>query len=175
MTVSSRKCAAQKFAVSTNLVEWANFATANLDASLSVSQHISLFVGGRYNPWEFRTAKGMQVYEKQKTAYAGFRYWPWYVYSGWWVGGKLRYSDFSYTGVIRPKLAEGKSVGAAVNFGYTWMIHERFNIEVGGGIWGGRHLDYAMYMTPENMLVKSEGPRNFVFIDDLSVSLMYVF
>ena len=68
---SQSKCHAQKFALSTNLVEWANFATANLDASLSVSQHVSLFVGGKYNPWKFETRKGMPVFENHTTAYAG--------------------------------------------------------------------------------------------------------
>lgn len=172
---TSPDCRAQKFALSTNLVEWANFGTTNLDASLSVSQHVSLFVGGKYNPWKYKTAKGMPVYENQTTAYVGMRYWPWYVYSGWWIAGKLRYTDFSETGVLRPKLFEGKSVGAAVSFGYTWMIHERFNIEIGGGIWGGRHLEYAKYQTPASMELMERGARNFFFIDDLQVSIMYVF
>lgn len=172
---SQSKCHAQKFALSTNLVEWANFATANLDASLSVSQHVSLFVGGKYNPWKFETRKGMPVFENQTTAYAGMRYWPWYVYSGWWIGAKLKYMDFSESGVLRPKLFEGKSIGGGLSFGYTLMIHERFNIEIGGGIWGGRHLEYAKYWNSSNMDLMDSGPRNFVFIDELSVALMYVF
>lgn len=83
--------------------------------------------------------------------------------------------DFAETGVLRPKLFEGKSVGAGLLFGYTWMIHERFNIEVGGGVWGGRHIEYNRYRTPASRDLLSSGPRNFVFIDELSVSLMYVF
>ena len=41
---------AQKVAISTDLVEWANFGTANLNASVSLSRHVSMNVGGRYNP-----------------------------------------------------------------------------------------------------------------------------
>lgn len=126
---------AQKFALSTNLVEWANFGTINADAGLSVAQDFSLHAGAKFNPWSFHTKSGMQIYNKQTTAYFGARYWPWYVYSGWWIGARVRFMDFSETGVLRPKLFEGKSLGAGVLFGYTWMIHEHFNIEIGGGLW----------------------------------------
>lgn len=164
-----------KNSLSTNLVEWANFATVNLDASFRVSQHISLFIGGKYNPWKFETKGGMSIFENQTTAYAGMRYWPRFVYSGWWIGAKLKYMDFSESGVLRPKLFEGKSLGAGVSFGYTWMIHERFNVEIGGGIWGGRHLAYSKYRTPAARDLIDSGAKNFVFIDDLSISLIYLF
>lgn len=172
---SCHQASAQKFALSTNLVEWANFGTINADAGLSVAQHFSLHAGAKFNPWSFHTKSGMQIYNKQTTAYFGARYWPWYVYSGWWIGARVRFMDFSETGVLRPKLFEGKSLGAGVLFGYTWMIHEHFNIEIGGGLWGGRHLEYTRYRTPARRDILSSGPRNFAFVDELSVSLMYVF
>lgn len=172
---SFHQASAQKFALSTNLVEWANFGTINADAGLSVAQHFSLHAGAKFNPWSFHTKSGMQIYNKQTTAYFGARYWPWYVYSGWWIGARVRFMDFSETGVLRPKLFEGKSLGAGVLFGYTWMIHEHFNIEIGGGLWGGRHLEYNRYRTPARRDILSSCPRNFAFVDELSVSLMYVF
>lgn len=173
--LSCHQASAQKFALSTNLIEWANFGTINADAGLSVAQHFSLHAGAKFNPWSFHTKSGMQIYNKQTTAYFGARYWPWYVYSGWWIGARVRFMDFSETGVLRPKLFEGKSLGAGVLFGYTWMIHEHFNIEIGGGLWGGRHLEYTRYRTPARRDILSSGPRNFAFVDELSVSLMYVF
>lgn len=175
LTAASVSGHAQKVAISTNLVEWGNFGTINADAGLSVSQHFSLHIGGKYNPWTYHTRSGMPVYNKQTTAYLGARYWPWYVFSGWWIGARVRYLDFAETGVLRPKLFEGKSIGAGALLGYTWMINENFNIEIGGGIWGGRHLEYSRYRTPGSRDLLASGPRNFAFIDELSVSLMYVF
>ena len=173
--ISSSECRAQKFALSTNLAEWAYYGTANLDASLSVSQHFSVFVGGHYNQWKFAANSDNPVFNNQTSAYAGVRYWPWYVYSGWWLGARLRYTDFSRLGFFLPTFKEGRSVGAGVSFGYTWMIHEKFNIEVGGGIWGGRHLQYAKYWSSDSMDHMEKGPRNFLALEDLSVALMYVF
>ena len=40
---------------------------------------------------------------------AGARWWPWYVFSGWWVGLKGQYSDYVKTGVWRPALEEGNT------------------------------------------------------------------
>jgi hypothetical protein len=172
---SASLASAQKVSVSTNMLEWGNFGTMNADVGVSISQHFSLFAGGRYNPWSFQAKSSMPIYNKQTTGYVGVRYWPWYVWSGWWVSAKVRYTQFSETGVLRPKLFEGKSIGAGLAFGYTWMLSEHFNIEVGGGAWAGRHLEFAQYRTVRSMELQDSGPRNFAFIDEMSLSLMYVF
>lgn len=41
---------AQSFSVSTNIADWANFGTVNLEAGMSVSRHFSIVAGGHYNP-----------------------------------------------------------------------------------------------------------------------------
>ncbi len=169
------KIDAQKVSLSTNLVDWANFGTANIEAGISVSQHFSITAGGHYNPWEFQTPKGFRMHNQQITGYAGARYWPWYVFSGWWVGAKVQYSDFSRTGIWRPALEEGVSVGGCLSFGYTIMLHKKLNLEFGAGIWGGRHLKYTLYECPECMRVRETGPRNFIYPDEVSVSIMYLF
>ena len=117
----------------------------------------------------------MPIYNNQTTFYTGVRYWPWYVWSGWWVSAKVRYTQFKETGVLRPKLFQGTSVGAGLAAGYTWMISKHFNIEIGGGAWAGRHLQFEQYRTPASMQLQDSGPRNFVFFDEMSLSLMYVF
>lgn len=166
---------AQKVSLSTNLIDWANFGTANIEAGLSMSQHFSLMAGAQYNPWEFKTPKGYDMYNKQTTAYAGVRYWPWYVYSGWWIGAKAQYSHSGRTGIWRPALEEKRSVGGGLSFGYTVMLHEHINLEFGAGLWGGRHLDYTLYECPECMKVRDTGARYFIAPDDVSVSIMFVF
>lgn len=171
----SQAADAQNISVGTNFMDWANFGTINIEVGMGVSQHVSIIAGGHYNPWEFKTSKGYRLHNQQATAYAGIRYWPWHVFSGWWIGGKLQYSDFSRTGVWRPALQEGKSIGAGISFGYTFMISKNLNLEFGGGIWGGRHLKYTVYECPECMRVRESGARNFIYPDEVSVSLIYVF
>lgn len=163
-------------ALSTDLVDWANFGTVNLEAGVSLHQHFSVHAGAKYNPWNFKTHNlGLALYNKQTTAYAGFRYWPWYVLSGWWVGAQAQYTDFEETGVWRHALDTGKAIGGGVSFGYTLMLHENLNLEFGAGVWAGRRFEHTLYCCPDCMKVRESGPGNFVALNDISISLMYVF
>lgn len=165
-----------KFALSTNVLDWANFGTTNIEMGVGVSQHFSIQASARYNPWEF-TAKKSQipVRNNQLTVSAGGRYWPWYVFSGWWIGFKAQYSDYTKTGIWRPALEEGVKLGGGLSFGYTWMVHKKFNIEFGAGMWGGYQTKYNLYCCSLMDSLRETGPRGFVDVDSFSVSLMYVF
>ena len=163
-------------ALSTDLVDWANLGTVNLEAGVSLHQHFSVHAGAKYNPWNFKTRNlGLALYNKQTTAYAGFRYWPWYVLSGWWVGAQAQYTDYAETGVWRHALDTGKAIGGGVSFGYTLMLHENLNLEFGAGVWAGRRFEHTLYCCPDCMKVRESGPGNFVALNDISISLMYVF
>lgn len=163
-------------ALSTDLVDWANFGTVNLEAGVSLHQHFSVHAGAKYNLWNFKTHNlGLALYNKQTTAYAGFRYWPWYVLSGWWVGAQAQYTDYAETGVWRHALDTGKAIGGGVSFGYTLMLHENLNLEFGAGVWAGRRFEHTLYCCPDCMKVRESGPGNFVALNDISISLMYVF
>ena len=145
------------FALSTDVVDWANFGTINMEAGFSVHQHFSVQAGAKYNPWTFKTYMlGLPLYNKQTTAYAGFRYWPWY-------------------GIWRHALDTGKAFGGGLSFGYTLMLTENLNLEFGAGLWAGRRFDHTLYCCPECMKVRESGPGNFVALNDVSLSIMYVF
>lgn len=176
LTATCFSASAQKFAIGTNILEWGNFGTPNVDLGLSVSQHISFFAGARYNPWEFDTENPhLVIQNKQQTYYAGIRLWPWYVYSGWWFGFKAQYQDFARSGVWRPALEVGKGVGGGFSTGYTLMLTEHFNMEFGAGVWGGKYLERTSYDCPKCLNIREEGPKPFVHIDFLSLSLYYIF
>ena len=51
------RSSAQDVSLSTNFLEWANFGTVNLEAGISVHKNISLHLGAKYNPWEFKTSQ----------------------------------------------------------------------------------------------------------------------
>lgn len=166
---------AQSYTLSTNVIEWCNYGTINLDAGMSLSRHFTINAGCKYNPWEFQTKNGMPVMNNQLTAYLGTRYWFFFANTGWWLGARMRFSDFEQTGVLRPKYILGKSLGAGVSAGYTWLLTDHFSIEFAAGLWGGRHLKYEQYRTYDNKILDDRGPRNFIALDDISLSLVYVF
>ena len=45
---------AQKVAVGTNLISYANFLTTNLEASYAIAKNWNVYVLGIYNPWTFK-------------------------------------------------------------------------------------------------------------------------
>lgn len=175
LLAAGHKGYAQKVSVSTDLVDWAYLWTANAEVGISVDQHFSIQVGGKINPWKFDKKSGDELYDGQMTAYAGARYWPWHVFAGWWVGAKLQYSSFQNTGIVRPELRKGQSAGAGLSAGYTFMLNERLNLDLGLGFWGGRHFKYAEYDSPATMNPITTAPKNFIAVDELTVALMYIF
>lgn len=132
-----RQAFAQNVAISTNAVDWLNFGTVNLSVGVDVARHFSLEAGARYNPWSFSKSSGLAIRNQQTTAFAGVRFWPWYIFSGWWIAARCQYSRFSDTGIWRYALNEGTALGAGLSFGYTLMISKHFNLEFGAGVWGG--------------------------------------
>ena len=167
---------AQTISLGTNAVDWVNLGTANVEVGISVGQHFSITTGGRYNPWSFSSKRhDAPMHNNVKVAYAGARYWPWYVFSGWWVGVKGQYEQFMQGGFWRPMLEVGTAIGAGLSGGYTWMLHKHLNLEFGIGMWGGRYTDYSKYQCSDCVDLITSGPRNFLRFDDLVIALVYVF
>lgn len=166
----------QKLSLSTNAFDWGMLGTANIETQISVAQHISVIAGVRYNPWKFETSNPhLTVQNRHTDFYAGLRIWPWYVFSGWWIEAKGQYGTFSRSGIWRPALEKGSAVGAGLGFGYTFMVSERINIDIGAGAWGGRKLKRQLYDCPSCLNLREEGPKNFIDLDDIKISFMYLF
>lgn len=164
----------KRWSIGTNALQWLNFGTPNLALGVAVGRHFSLELGGRYNSWKFKTKK-TPIWNQQQTGWLGFRYWPWYVYSGFWLGLKAQYSGISTTGIWRPALETGQGVGARLSLGYTFMLSSYCNLELGMGAWGGRYLKYTLYGCPECMDIREQGPRWFGTLDDISLSFHFLF
>ena len=168
--------AQKKVAFGTNVLEWAYLGTVNLEAGVGVSQHVSLTAGGKLNLWSFDDQdRDIVVQDQRQNAFFGMRYWPWYVYSGWWAGFKGQYEKRYSSGVWRPALEESTAVGGVLSAGYAIMLHKHFNIDFGAGIFGGRYLDYTLYRCADCAVIRQQGPRNFIKVDDIMVSLTFIF
>jgi len=170
---------AQIWTVQTNVLDWAALGTVNAEVGVSLSQHFSFVAGGRYNPWEFKdTTHDIFVRNQQQVVYMGFRYWPWYVNSGFWITAKAQYvPSFCVTGLWSKALFEGKNgIGGALSAGYTFMLSKHVNLEAGIGGWAGVFQEYGAYNSQANKnYVREEGRKKFIYPDQLSLSLVYVF
>lgn len=177
LVCAPRLAEAQTWAVSTNALSWANLGTVNAEGSVRLSRRLSLNTGFTANPWEMTTNTYVTIKNQQYGGYVGVKYWPWHVYSGWWVGTKAQYKNFEQVGLLTPNLMKGDALGGGLATGYSVLISHTLNIDFGLGLWAGRLLRYKEYegtVAKESMLIDA-GPRNFVFIDNVIVSLVYIF
>ena len=166
---------ANRFGISTNLLDYARLGTLNLDASYAASRHWSFVAGARYNPFTFREDDPDRQFQYRQQSYSvGARWWLWHTWSGWWFGGKARYQEYNVGGLGKPETEEGDRVGAGLYVGYTHMLAPHLNMEFGLGFWGGRSW-YTVYSCPTCGVTVEAGQEYFVRPDDLMISLVYVF
>lgn len=152
-----------KLAVSTNVVEWADGATLNMDASYSFGEHWSMVAGVDYNPYKRA--------DKQRVFSMGAKFWPWYVYSGWWFSARAQYQEFSQ---LSSQLSEGDRYGASLSLGYSRMLSKHFNLDVGWGLWAGYEY-YRVYGCQSCARIKEQGENYFLKPDKIILSISYVF
>ena len=105
---------------------------------------------------------------------AGARFWPWHVYSGWWLGAKAQYQEYNRGGIRSALTEEGDRVGAGLSAGYSYMLLPHLNLDFGLGVWGG-YAWYTSYACPVCGLTTDRGGKGFILPSDLLLSLTYVF
>lgn len=176
-----------RFAISTNIVDLGWFLTPNLDIQYSFGRRWSVEAMTKYNNWTFREEDPMRKNRQCSQEYsAGVRFWPWYVYSGWWfsAGGQYEeYSQRSLTNIYRKE--EGDAFGLALAAGHSIQLRSWLNIDFGLGFWSGYKL-YKAYEGTEacpdcgkrvDRLDGSEEPSGKFFLlpDEVFVSVMFIF
>ena len=166
---------AQQAAVSTNLAGLANWGTLNCEASWAPARHWSVTAGLRYNPFSFPGGAddGARQF-RQRTFALGTRYWPWHIYSGWWLSAKAQVQEYNVGGFVSPETQEGDRFGGALGGGYTYMLGPHFNLEAGAGVWAG-HDRYTLYACPTCGRTLDRGNRTFLMLNEVLLGLTYVF
>lgn len=167
--------AAQEVSISTNAVDYANLGTLNVEASYALARHWCMTAGLKYNPFTWRADNESGIMQNRQAVYAaGVRYWPWHVYSGWWMAAKGQYQLYNIGGISSLETQEGDRFGAGVAAGYSYMLHKHLNLELGVGAWGG--LDrFTLYSCPRCGRVVREGDDFFFMLNDVLLSVTYVF
>ncbi len=170
------ECRAQRFSISTNLLDYVALGTMNIEGACSVTRRLSITLGARCNPFTFRSSDPeKQVQMRQQSYSLGVRVWPWHTWSGWWFAGKGRYQEYNFGGLMRnPETREGDRFGVGLYAGYTHMLGPHFNIEFGLGLWGGADI-YRKYSCQVCGVTVDEGTKGFILPDDVVISLVYVF
>ena len=165
---------AQRFSVGTNAVDWLSLGTINAEASVAVSQRVSFHVGAELNPWTYAAGDQKKQFELRQNSYwAGARWWPWHVYSGWWFGADARYSIYNLGGVIKRETEEGDAYGGGLYGGYSIMLNETWNLDLGAGLWGG-YKKYVKYACPLCGVKVDEGEKVF-FLPDARIAIQLIF
>lgn len=171
----SVSASAQKWSVSTNAVEWLNFGTINVQGSVAVARHWTVNAEARYNPWTFnKKDASTQLQNRHQTYAVGVKLWPWYIYSGWWFGGKLQYQEYNRGGILSARTEEGDAFGVGLSAGYSLMIHEHINLDFGAGFWGG-YKAYTAFACPQCGRITDSGSKWFIMPNDLIVAVVFTF
>ena len=166
-------CTAQRWSIATNMVDYANFGTLNLEGSLATSQHWSMTAVAKFNPFRYER-KGEPLSARQQLYGVGVRFWPWHVFSGWWAGTRLQYQEYNRGGIDKPETYEGDRYGLGLSGGYSYMINKHLNLDIGVGVWGG-YDRYVTYACPVCGVTLGSGEQGFILPSDLMLALVYVF
>lgn len=165
----------QRFSVSTNLLNYLNFGTINSEISLGVSQHFSLYVQGKYNPFIYKYKSGTRQINNRQLAFAvGAKWWPWHSYSGWFVLGQTGFAKYNRGGIVSQDTYEGDAYGLTVGAGYALMLNRHLNMDFGIGIMGG-YTDFVKYACPSCGKIVDRGKKIFVAPNNVLVQLSYLF
>lgn len=175
LTLPAIRAGAQNLSVSTNAVGYINYGTLNAEASVSVARQWTVTAGVKYNPFRFTAGEDAhEVNNRQRLFAAGARFWPWHVYSGWWIAGKLQYQEYNQGGITSPLTQEGDRIGLGATVGYTYMLARHLNLEFGLGGWAGADF-YTRYECPTCGLTLEEGRKAFILPNDIIVAISYIF
>ena len=174
MALSGQRAEAQRFSLSTNLLDYACLGTVNVEGAYSMSRYWSLTAAAEYNPFTYRKGQPDQFQFRRQSYALGVRLWPWHTWSGWWVAGKLRYQEYNIGGIVSEATDEGDRAGISISAGYTYMVSPHFNVEFGLGVWSGQDW-FSSYACQQCGLTLASGRRWFILPDDIAISLVYVF
>ena len=155
----------QELSLATNIVDYANSGALNVEASYGFARHWSANAGMKYDGGG---------YARQQLYSVGARYWPWHIYSGWWVSGKMQYQEFNDAKKITLKTSEGDRYGAGLGAGYARMLSKHLNMDVGVGLWAGLG-SYTTYACPTCGRIIDSGSKTFLLPNDLMMSLTWIF
>ena len=167
---------AQEVALSTNMADYIDLGTLNMAMSYALSRHWSAEAIFKYNPFSYsiQAAAGSVIQNKQRALGAGARFWPWHVYSGWWLSLRGQWQEYNRSLRSDEDAVEGDRWGGALSGGYSYMLSKHLNLEVGAGVWAG-YGSQTRYACPRCGRIVSSDRGTFVLPSDVILAVSYIF
>ena len=150
---------AQRLSVATNVLDYADFGTLNVEGDVAVARQWTLTAGAKYNPFLFKADTPEPLSARQQ------------LYA---AGGKVQYQEYNRGGIRSAVTDEGDRYGAGLSAGFTYMLHPHLNVSLGAGVWGGFQR-YTIYSCPVCGVTEESGEKTFILPNDLALTLSYVF
>ena len=172
--LNSNYASAQRWAVGVDVADMINLGTISVDGAVATGQHITINAEASVNPWTFHKGEDDQFQNRKQTYSLGVRYWPWNVYSGWWISGAAQYREYNYGGITDNESEEGDMGGIAFGGGYSLMLSEHINLDFGLGLWTG-YQKYVTYACPQCGKIVDSGEKWFVMPNNLKLGLIWIF
>lgn len=182
-----RDDSATRWGISMNVVDLVSLGVPNITVQYGVSRRVSLIADAKWNGWSWhKDGREIVAMNRQQTYALGARWWPWYVYSGWWVCGKAQYQEYDRAGSLfafENINEKGDAFGAGLSGGYALMVSKHFTVEFGVGLWGGLtwYDRYECIYAPAFSDCAHIGPhvghgrKFFVRPNDILISVMWNF
>ena len=166
---------AQNWSVSTNVLDYVSLGTMNAEVSAGVGRRVTIEASARVNPWTFHKGDPSRQMQNRHQTYAlGMRYWPWHIYSGWWISADAQYQEYNRGGIISQKTEEGDAFGLSAGAGYSLMLHEKLNLDFGLTLWAGQKT-FISYACPSCGRITDKGSKWFVMPNEIRVAIQYIF
>ena len=166
---------AQNWSVSTNVLDYVSLGTMNAEVSAGVGRRVTIEASARVNPWTFHKGDPSRQMQNRHQTYAlGMRYWPWHIYSGWWISADAQYQEYNRGGIISQKTEEGDAFGLSAGAGYSLMLHEKVNLDFGVTLWAGQKT-FISYACPSCGRITDKGSKWFIMPNEIRVAIQYIF
>ncbi len=163
-----------RWGLNQNIADYLFLGTINGEMQYSIHRNWTLALGARYNNWTWQHRQDNQFENRLQAYWFGARWWPWYTYSGWWVGTKLQYEEYNRGGIFSQETEEGDAFGIAIGGGYAVHINRWLNVDFGLFGWGGM-TKYVTYACPYCGRRIGEGTKAFFLPDEVRISLQFIF
>ena len=179
--VCTQEACAQKWSLGTNLVDYVNFGTLNLEGQVALSRHVTLDLQTRQNPFIYnKDNRDDRIFSCRQEYFAGVKIWPWASFSGWWFKTGAQWQEYSREGLemIFPFAdgysREGCAAGLVVGAGWSHMISKCINFDLGIEGWGGYERYNGMKIT-DGPLHFREGERLFLLPNNVTIGFSFIF
>lgn len=162
-----------RFSLSASLSSLLLTGTLAGDVAWSIARRWSIHGQAAYNPWIWHIG-GKDITLRQLSFAARGRYWPWFVYSGWFFGGGPRFARYHFGGLRSPRTEAADAWGISGEIGFAWLLSPRWNLECSAGCWAGIRR-YSLYDAPRCGRLLKSGTAWFFRPDSFSIALRCTF